>query len=340
MGGRFRSSSVQHVTGAIVALSLTIFWRAAAGQAFIPAAGDGTVSISYQSVVTHGQNDVSGENLGGPRPADFTDTHALFWYVEYALSDRIAVHASLPYMAVRYVGLFPHLNGIKGQPSDFDDGTYHRSFQDFFFGTRFKLVQSSRFALTPFAEVTIPSHHYESLAQAAVGRDLRALVVGAAVGGFADYLVPGLYFQTRISQAFVQKAVDIRPNRTGVDSALGYFVTPRLAIQFLETLQLTSDGIDWVGPPKVLAVHNGTPLNKDYVRNHDRLVRTNALNLGAGVTVTVTEDVEVFATVTKLAWGQNLPPPRSVTVGMNWSFQTRRAATISPSVTGRALPPQ
>jgi hypothetical protein len=311
-----------------------------AAQAFIPAAGDGTVSVSYQSLVTHGQNGVSGERLFPDQPQDLTETHALVWYVDYGLSDRIAVHASLPYMAVRYEGQNPHLIGIKGQPSNLDDGTYHGSFQDFYFGTRFKLVQSSRFALTPFGEVTIPSHHYESLAQSAVGRDLRALVVGAAVGGFADYLVPGLYFQTRISQAFVQKAVDIRPNHTGVDSALGYFVTPRLAIQFIETLQLTSDGIDWVGPPKILAVHDGTPLNKNYVINHDRLVRTNALNFGAGLTVTVTKDVDVFATVTKLAWGQNLPPPRSVTVGMNWSFQTRPAATTNPSVTGRALPPQ
>jgi len=313
----------------VVAAFVIGFGSPAAAQAFIPAAGDGTVSVSYQAIVARGQHSVLGESLEA-RTDDLTEAHNLIWYVEYGLSDRIAVHASLPYMAVRYEGPLPH--------SDLDDGTYHGSFQDFYFGTRFKLVESPRLALTPFVEAIVPSHHYESRSQSVVGRDLRALVVGAAVGGFADYLVPGLFFQTRISHAFVQEVVDIRPNRTGIDSAVGYFVTPRFAIQFVETLQVTHDGIDWL-VPRGLAVHNGATLTQDHRLNHDRLGRANALNLGAGVSFALTEDVEVFGTVTKVAWGENLTPPRSVTVGMNWSFQTRRGATrANPSVTGRVTP--
>ena len=313
----------------------------ASAQAFIPPAGEGTVSVSYQSGVTRGQHGVSGTWFANAAraaglPEDVTNSHALIWYVEYGLTDRIAVHTSLPYMQVRYEGDIPHTTGIDGQPSNLDDGSYHGSFQDFYVGTRFKLVESPRFALTPFAEVIIPSHHYESLAQAAVGRDLRALVVGAAAGGFADYLLPGLYFQTRVSYAFVQEAVDIRPNRTAIDSAVGYFVTPRLAIQFIETFQFTHDGIDWVGPPDLLATHSGTPMADAHWANHDRLVRANALNLGAGVAYDLADNIGLFATFTKLAWGQNLPPPRSITVGMNWSFQTGRSAPrASPNVNRR-----
>ncbi|MGH6692885.1 MAG: hypothetical protein ACREF4_19630, partial [Gammaproteobacteria bacterium] len=182
--------------------------------------------------------------------------------------------------------------------------------------------------------------HYESLAQSAVGRDLRALLVGAAVGGFADDWIPGLHFQTRLSYAFSQKAVDIRPNRTAIDSAVGYFLTPRLAIQFIETFQFTHDGVDWITPGVIrsdgsccrpLAVHNRDVWNSDYGRNHDRLARSNALSVGAGVSFALTDDVGVFGTVTKLAWGENLAAPRNVTVGMNWGFQTRRAANASPS---------
>ena len=306
----------------------------ASAQAFIPAAGDGTISVSYQSVVTRGQHGVSGTWFpNAPQfaqlPQDSTTTHALVWYVEYGLSDRLAVHASLPYMQVRYEGAVPHTTGFKGQPSDLDDGTYHGSFQDFYFGVRFKARESPRFALTPFAEIIVPSHHYESLGQSAVGRDLRAVVVGAALGGFADQLLPGLYYQTRISYAAVQRAVDIRPNRSAVDSAVGYFITPRLGIQFIQTFQLTHDGIDWVGAPDFLALHDGRPMNVEYGRNHDRLVRANALNLGAGVSFELSQKIGLFATFTKLAWGQNLPPPRSVTVGMNWNFQTRRSAPRS-----------
>lgn len=308
------------------------FASPAAAQAFIPEPGQGTVSLSYQSVRTRGQHGVSGEWFSnGPQidrlGEDQTDTHALIWYVEYGLTRRIAVHASLPYMQGRYEGPIPHTIGFHGQPSNLDDGSYHGTFQDFYVGTRFKFLESSRFALTPFVEVIIPSHQYESLAQTAVGRDLRALVVGAAVGGFADDLLPGLHFQTRISHAFVERAVDIRPNRTGIDSAVGYFVTPRLAIQFIQTFQLTHDGIDWVGPPDIIVPHSGAPMTEEYGRNHDRLVRANSLNFGAGVALAFTERLGVFATFTKLAWGQNLPPPRSITVGMNWVFHTRGSAS-------------
>jgi len=310
--------------------------RGASAQAFIPAPGEGTVSVSYPSVVTRGQHGVSGTWFpNAPQIAalsgDTTDTHALIWYVDYGVSERFAVHASLPYMQVRYDGPLPHTVGFNGQPSTLDDGTYHGSFQDFYFGSRFKLLQSPRFALTPFAEVIIPSHHYESLAQTAVGRDLRALVFGAAVGGFADQLLPGLHFQSRVSYAVVQQAVDIRPNRTAIDSALGFFVTPRLAVQFIQTFQLTHDGIDWVGPPEFLALHDGRRMNDEYGRNHDRLVRANALSVGAGVSFELSRKIGVFATFTKLAWGENIPPPRSVTVGMNWNFQLHSASRSNPN---------
>jgi hypothetical protein len=310
----------------------------ASAQAYIPSRGDGTVSVSYQLINTRGQNGASGEWFPNAAqlpdlPGESTDTHALIWYLEYGLTERIAVHTSLPYMQVRYKGPLPHTTGFNGQPSDLDDGTYHGTFQDFYFGTRFKAVESPRFALTPFGEFIVPSHQYESLAQSAVGRDLRALVVGAAIGGFADYLLPGLNFQTRISYALVENAVDIRPNRTGIDSSVGYFVTPRLAVQFIETLQLTHDGVDFVGPPEFLAIHDGGTFNDEYGRNHDRLVRANSLNFGGGVAFQLTDAVGVFATYGKLAWGQNIPTPRSITVGMNYGFHTRGSGRPRPNVT-------
>jgi hypothetical protein len=329
----------------VLAVLLSCFASEVSAQAFIPAVGEGTVSASYQSVVTRGHRGASGTWYPNAAqlpafPEERTDTHALIWYVDYGLTDKIAVHASLPYMQVRYEGPFPHTTGIDGHPSDLDDGTYHGAFQDFYFGGRYKLVQSSRLAVTPFAEVIIPSHQYESLAQSAVGRDLRALVLGAAIGGFVEKLIPGLYFQTRASYAAVQKAVDISPRRIAFDGALGYFVTPRLAIQFVQTFQYTVDGIDFVGPPNLLALHNGSPFNDEYYRNHDRLTRANSLNFGAGVAFDVTERIGLFATVTKLAWGQNLPPPRSLTVGLNWNFSTRRSASGPNANVNHLLPLQ
>jgi hypothetical protein len=286
--------------------------------------------MSYQFVSSNGQ---LGIDFSPQPPLDQTRTHAFIWHVEYGLSDRIAVHASLPSMMVRYEGPTAHQEGVDGQPSNTDDGRYHGAFQDFYFGTRFKLLQSAGFALTPFVEVIIPSHHYESLGHAAVGRDLRALVVGTAAGGFLEDWLPGLYFQTRLSHAFLQDAVDISPDRTGFDSAVGYFVTPRLAIQFVETFQYVHDGVDWtITSPFILAVHDGEQFTADHYYNHDRLARSNFLNFGAGVTFAFTENVGVFATTASLAWGQNLLSPRSLTVGATWGFQTGRAGRTTPSL--------
>jgi len=298
----------------------------ASAQAFIPAPGEGTISVSYQNTRTHGQLDMYGTQLaepGGPREG--TDGHALLWYVEYGLSDRIAVHASLPFIRTKYQGCCAHPVGVDGQPSSLDDGTYHGTLQDFYFGTRFKLLASARLAVTPFVEVVIPSHHYESLGQSVAGRDLRAFVVGAAVGGFADDLLTGLHFQTRLSYAFVQNAVDVHPNRSGIDSSIGYFVTPRFAIDFLETFQYTHDGTDWGIPPFGIGFRDGTPMTLEYGLNHDRLARSNALSFGFGATFALTEKVGFFGTVSKLAWGENLSAPRSITVGMNLGFQRHRS---------------
>ena len=323
-----RRSLLRVTAGAVLACVLATVPRDLAAQAYVPAAGEGTVSTSYQFVSSNGQY---GIDFTPKPPLDTTRTHAFIWHVEYGLSDRIAVHASLPTMMVRYEGPTAHTIGVNGQPNDIDDGTYHGAAQDFYFGTRFKLLQSSRFALTPFAEIIIPSHHYESLGHSAVGRDLRALVVGAAVGGFLEDLLPGLHFQTRLSHAYVQKAVDIRPNRTGIDSAVGYFVTPRLALQFVQTFQYVHDGIDWtITSPYILAVHDGSGLTRAHGLNHERLARSNYLNFGGGVTFAITENVGVFATTAAMAWGQNLIGPNSLTIGATWGFQTGRARRPSP----------
>jgi hypothetical protein len=290
-----------------------------AGQAFIPAAGDGTVSVSFQSVRSSPQLDSTGAKGDGER----WDTQALIWHVEYGLTDRIAVHASLPFMMTRYEGSNPH--------SDYDDGTYHGAFQDFYLGVRYGAVQSPGFALAPFVEVVIPSHRYESQVQSAPGRDARVLLVGAAVGGFLDRILPGLYYQTRISYGIAQDVVDIRTNRTGIDSAIGYFVNPRLGVQFVQTFQYLHNGMYFIWNPVFQAhITGGGEITDDHWINHDRLLRGRVLALGGGMTYAVNDSVGLFATATTMAWGRSLPAPeRAFSVGVNWSFQTGRSSSRS-----------
>jgi len=292
-----------------------------AGQAFIPTAGDGTVSASFQSIRSSPQLDSTGAK-GVPQGENW-DTQALIWHVEYGLTNRIAVHASLPFMMTRYEGPLPH--------SDYDDGTYHSAFQDFYFGVRYGVVQSPGFALAPFVEVVIPSHRYDSISQASPGRDVRVLLVGTAVGGFLDGILPGLYYQTRISYGIAQDVVDIRPNRTGIDSAVGYFVNPRFGIQFVQTFQYAHNGMWFTFNPDFRAdITGGGEVTEDHWINHDRLLRARVLAFGGGMTYALNESVGLFATATTAAWGRSLPrPERAFTVGVNWSFQTGRSSSRS-----------
>ena len=307
--------------------------RPSAGQAFIPATGDGTVSVSFQSVRTSPQLDVNGvKGIDPDGSRDITNAQALIWHVEYGLTDKIAVHASLPFVMARYEGPFPHLYGRDLQLSDLDDGTYHGAFQDFYFGARYALHQSSALAVTPFVEVVIPSHRYETVAQTAVGRDMRVLLVGSALGGFLDGIVPGLYYQTRISYGFAQEVAGYRMNRTGIDSAVGYFVSPRFAVQFLQTFQYFNNGVFVVFEPDGNISGGGTggpPLSdlEGYLY-HDQLMRSRSVTLGGGATYVLSDSVGLFATATTMAWGRSLQrPERSVTIGVNWGFQTRRSAS-------------
>ena len=73
-------------------------------------------------------------------------------------------------------------------------------------------------------------------------------------------------------------------------------------------------------------------MTRVYGANHDRLARSNALTFGVGASFAISEKIGVFGTWSKLAWGENLAAPRSVTVGMNLGFQTRRSSRANPSV--------
>jgi len=92
------------------------------GRAQTPVRGEGNFAITYERLHTLGQLNTDGEFIA----PDSTAAHSLVADVEFGVTDRLTVHASLPYMAVRFVGgPHPHRIGIDGQPSNLDDGNYH-----------------------------------------------------------------------------------------------------------------------------------------------------------------------------------------------------------------------
>ena len=211
---------------------------------------------------------------------------------------------------------------------EWDDGSYHGTFQDFRAGVRFRFI-SSPATVTAFVVAIVPSHHYPSTAHAAVGKDLRAVVVGGAAGGFLDAVVPGLFFQAQAAHAVTQEVLNIRPNRTHLDLEVGYFITPRFSVSFVENYQITHDGLDLISfndPMTVAQIHDHPEITITGIhrRNHDRLQRSNFLNLGGGLAYAVNDTVQIFAAAAQTVWGENVHPMRAVNVGMNVHFRMGR----------------
>jgi hypothetical protein len=314
------------VNAAAAASCVLLSPRAASAQAFVPPAGDVSVTFSYQNLLAIGHLDLNGERMEGDSGYDPTQGHGFVTDVEFGVSDRLTISGSIPYLASRYEGAHPHIVGGVGPIQEWDDGEYHSTFQDFRIGIRYNVVRRP-IAATPFFEFVVPSHHYPSNAHAAVGKDLRAYIVGGAAGGFLDAWLPRLYFHTVVSHAWVQEAVELRPNRSRVEGELGYFITPRLSVRFLESCQFTHDGIDLLSftPMTQGIIHStGEPIAGDYRRNHDRLQRSNYLTFGGGVAFAVNDSLGVIVEAARMAWGENVHPLRAITVGVNVRLRTPR----------------
>ena len=314
---------------ALAAACLMFVARVAAAQAFVPPVGEGSVTVAYQNLLARGHLDLNGDLMTGASGADRVYTHAAVWEVEYGVTSRWALHAVLPFITSRYDGDAPHRPQGIGPPREWDDGTYHGTFQDFRFGARYQIT-SRPVVITPLVEVIIPSHHYPSIAHAAVGKDLRALVMGGAAGAFLDAISPRLYFQAMAAHAVVQEVLDIRANRSYVNGELGYFITPRLVVRFLEAYQLTHHGLDVIGflpmTEALIHGHEEIPLTGAYRGSHDRLLRSNYLTLGGGVGFALADSVQVFANAVNMVWGENVHPLRGITIGVSTQFRTPRAS--------------
>ena len=89
-------------------------------QAFLSPEGEGSVSILYQYSI---------DRLHAYEAGVTKDTGHMYWNTvvldaDYSITDRLAVRASLPFIAGKYVGTHPH-QVVRGDPSTtvaLDDG--------------------------------------------------------------------------------------------------------------------------------------------------------------------------------------------------------------------------
>jgi len=293
----------------------------AGAQAWLPPKGEGAVSVIYQDLFDkYHQFPGIGKVDTGP-----TTSRSMMLDVTYGVTDKLAISLGIPWVSSKYVGPTPHPNADLSGPTpvfygatELDDGNYHGSWQDVRFDVRYNLTKKG-VVLTPFIGTSVPSRDYIWLAHAAPGTRQKQLQIGIAGAKMLDTVVPGLFFQARYAYGITEKVLDISNNRSSAGVEIGYFLTPKLRVMALGAGQLSHGGIDMIANARVR-------LPPEQFLNHDRITRINFLNLGGGISYSLTERVDVFGSMVRTVAARNGHLiDRGLSMGLSWSFSARRA---------------
>ncbi len=306
----------------VVPVALAVSAASARAQAYVPARGEGAVSVLYQDtfVKTHYLT-TTPYDMGHIR------SETLLLDVTYGLTDKVAVSFGIPWVMSKYTATgvvdvdrhilsLPHPQPLYNAVNPLDDGAYHGTFQDFRFNVRYNLVKQRGLALTPFVGSVVPSHGYETFAHAAPGRDLNEIRLGVSVAKMLDARLPGLFVQGSYSYGITERVLDIAHNRSVVDLEAGYFVTPKLRVLALGSGQVTHGGIDGTldiaFDPVLFPVH-------------DQITKDNFVNLGGGAAYSLNDKIDVFGSVIHTVAVRNVHAiDYGVSFGLSVGFSARR----------------
>jgi hypothetical protein len=274
------------------------------GQAWLPAKGEGQVTVTYQNLYVKYHLDFEGKTTdSGP-----IRSHTLISTLEYGLTNKLTLDADVAYVFSKYegfVGPVPH--------GPVDTGSYHPSFQNLTIGARYN-VRSRPLVVTPFVAVVIPTHDYETRGHSAVGRGLRELRMGVNVGRDLEGILPRSYVQGRYSYSIVEGVEEFNLNRSNADWEFGYFATDRVSLRITTALQRTHGGLQ-------IPIDNKHPHFHDI---HDQATRSNFFRVGGGVSFSLTRSLDLHADFNNTAKGNNTHKPRGLSLGISWRFSRRR----------------
>ena len=277
----------------------------ATAQPWGPGKGEGAVSVLYQHLYVERHVFGNGANLD----VGHIRSQALALDIDFGVTDRLSIGATLPFVASRYTGSRPHTH-LDGHTAD--DGRYHSGLQDVRMDVRYNIV-TFPVAITPFVAVNLPSHDYEYFAHSAIGLNMKEVQVGVAAGLARS----SLYVQGRYAFGQFEQVLDVRRRRSSIDTEVGWFATPRLRLFAFETGQISHGGID------ILPGFVG--LTSEQIEHHDQIGRANILDVGVGTSLGVTPTVDVLCAVLRTVAGANAHATKyGVTVGVSISFSTRQ----------------
>lgn len=296
-------------TTGILSAALLIAPTQAAAQAWVPAKGEGAIAIAAQSM------NVKQHLAGTVRAsAGEIDTYVLLGDLSYGLTDKLAVDLGVPLVTSKYRGPFPHPD------TDIDDGTYRSTVTDFRMSVRYNITRKG-VVFTPYLGTVAPSHAYPFYGHSAPGQRLREVQVGAfAAKLIASGRLAGLFVSGRAGYGFVEQVMDMSHNRTSGDFEVGYFLTPSLRAFGIVSGQYTHGGIDFPASGGLSA------LAPEHRFIHDIIQQVHFVHAGGGVSYSISDSVDMFASFARLITGRNGHAlNRGITVGASWGFSRSKS---------------
>jgi hypothetical protein len=282
---------------AAACVSVALLPTACLAQAWLPEKGDFSLGLNYVNALSkkHYLPDGSEIDVGHTR----VQTVALS--ASYALSDRINLMASLPWVQTRYAGDHPH-------PGEIDNGHSHSTITDLYLSAHYQLALEP-VAIAPYVAAVIPTHDYETLGHAAPGRGLNEYWIGFYGGKSLHQWIPQTYIQVSYNYAVVERVAGISHDRSNADLEVGHFLNRRVSIRALVAWQKTHGGIDVPIPPS-------DPL----FPYHDQLGAEGHLNVGAGLSWAANSQLGVDISYLQSIRGENghkLDP--GISLGISYS---------------------
>jgi hypothetical protein len=277
---------------------------AAFGQAWVPPGGVGSINVSFQAIANTGHRDHAGTMIRGFD----SESQTIAVDFDYAFTDRFSLNVGVPWVAAKYTGPNPSFFGL---PID-DCLCWNTSWQDIGVTARYNVVNGI-FALTPSVSFGTPTHSYDDIGEAAVGRNLNEMRVAIDAGRRLDEITPRLMVSGRYSYAMVEKAVDgtgteVPNNRSNGAIEVGYMFSRKLAVRGAFAWQVTHGGI------------RSNEFNDDNFFLYDRVVRDNYRHLGAGVSYSFPR-VDVFLSYVAYMAGTDTHAGRALTIGISLPFE-------------------
>jgi len=285
--------------------------RSATAQAWAPRAREGDVTLVTQMIDHIGR-------INGDIRVDCCETTnvAVVIDVDYGLTRRLSVSASLPYVFAKYRGGPPDGPAYFLPYPEVDScHCVHSGIQDLAFGAHYNVLKVRRsFSLMTSMTYGKPSHDYEYAGEAVIGFGLTELGLNADAGQRLDFMLPGLSIDGHYGYTLVERALDISHNRSNARFHAGYLFPTRVGAHLLLSWQHTYGGLQF--PDSV------QPFPERWTEFH-RLLQDDYFQAGLGTSYTW-HDWDLSLSFVKTVSGTNTHKVHVYTATAGRSFRLSR----------------